>query len=460
MAYLSTAAARQRPGAVRARTARAGRRPGLERLESRELLYATGGGMWQYPIRVTYSLVPDGTSIGGTPSNLFGTMNAVAPTATWEAQIARAAAAWNAVAGVNLVPVVDDGSPIGSGSLQQGASNIGDIRIGAMPEPSGELAFAFLPPPTNGGSASADLFFNSNAAWGSGGYDLTSVALHEIGHALGLEHSSYSTAVMYADYTGVKTGLTSDDVAGIQAVYGPIPSTGHTSAASAAPVALASNGTATVTGVQVASASDQDWYSVVIPPTTNGTLTVIAQSSQLSALEPRLAIYNASVHGLALASATTYGGTAGLQINNVSPGQTYYLRVTANTSGPGSAGAYGMTVATGTATPSPVPVPNTAVATQANGGDSSAAESTGGSTGGGGLLGGLLGVVTNTLSAVVGTLDSLLDGKEHLIQVGSLQNWAEAYSIRPGARFHHAGRPHPHGPGATLRPFGFASRTL
>src|SRR5262245_40515053 len=49
-------------------------------------------------------------------------------------------------------------------------------------------------------------------------------ALHEIGHALGLGHSAVTTAVMYAFANGVTT-LQPDDIAGIQAIYGP-PVTG------------------------------------------------------------------------------------------------------------------------------------------------------------------------------------------------------------------------------------------
>ena len=51
--------------------------------------------------------------------------------------------------------------------------------------------------------------------------DLFSVALHETGHALGLGHSSNPGAVMYPYYR-MQTGLTSDDIAGIQALYGAV----------------------------------------------------------------------------------------------------------------------------------------------------------------------------------------------------------------------------------------------
>ena len=88
-------------------------RPILEGLESRLLLYSTLGAQWTYGIRVTYSFVPDGTSIGGTPSALFQTLNAKFPTATWQQQFQKAAALWQTAANINLVQVSDDGSCAG-----------------------------------------------------------------------------------------------------------------------------------------------------------------------------------------------------------------------------------------------------------------------------------------------------------------------------------------------------------
>ena len=61
--------------------------------------------------------MPDGTSIGGTPSVLFQTLNAKFATATWEAQFQKAAAVWQAVGNYNLALVSDNGSR-GSGQRQ------------------------------------------------------------------------------------------------------------------------------------------------------------------------------------------------------------------------------------------------------------------------------------------------------------------------------------------------------
>lgn len=55
--------------------------------------------------------------------------------------------------------------------------------------------------------------------------DLTSVAIHEIGHLLGLGHSNDTAAVMYPTVYALqeKRTLGTDDVAGAQALYGSNP---------------------------------------------------------------------------------------------------------------------------------------------------------------------------------------------------------------------------------------------
>lgn len=55
--------------------------------------------------------------------------------------------------------------------------------------------------------------------------DLQAVLTHEVGHLLGLDHSTFENATMQANYDGSTLGprtLSSDDVAGICSIYSPL----------------------------------------------------------------------------------------------------------------------------------------------------------------------------------------------------------------------------------------------
>ena len=89
----------------------------------------------------------------------------------------------------------------------------------------GDLAHAFYPSwvPTY---LAGDIHFDADESWSveeicpTGMHDFFSVALHEIGHALGLEHTSDRDAVMYAYYDGPKRQLLESDITRIQQKYG------------------------------------------------------------------------------------------------------------------------------------------------------------------------------------------------------------------------------------------------
>ena len=90
----------------------------------------------------------------------------------------------------------------------------------AFDGPGASLAHTFYPAPPNPEPIAGNMHFDAAENWRIGAsVDLYSVALHEAGHALGLGHSDQPGAVMYPYYHQAY-GLSSDDVAGIQDLYG------------------------------------------------------------------------------------------------------------------------------------------------------------------------------------------------------------------------------------------------
>ncbi len=78
----------------------------------------------------------------------------------------------------------------------------------------------------------ADMAINTNFSWstdGSNGYDVESVILHENGHVVGLGHSEYGEAVMYAYYVELRRSLASDDIDGVSSLYPAAGTTGSIS---------------------------------------------------------------------------------------------------------------------------------------------------------------------------------------------------------------------------------------
>ena len=341
------------------------------------LLYSTfAPTAWTYSDRITYSFMPDGTNIGGLSSSLFSTMNAIAPTATWQNQIEQAAALWQSYANLNLALVPDNGAPFGTSGNQQDDPRFGDIRIGAAPLGPGVLAETFLPPPTNGGTAAGDIVFNSQITFGiNGGVDLETVAAHEFGHALGLGESTDPTAVMYGSYDGIKDSLSADDIAGIQSLYGApqydqFNSNGKHNGTIFSPANITSYvdpvyGQAMVQALDITVGNQSEWFTVTAPAMTTGTLTINVQSTSLSSLAPSTTIYERTTTFINLASLSApsqYGTTLTATVP-ATAGETFYIVVRA-AGEYGAIGGYGLELNFGNNYQAPVPPPYTVVPQQ------------------------------------------------------------------------------------------------
>ncbi len=127
-------------------------------------------------------------------------------------------ARWSAVVPLNFAEATAGGGEI------RVAFGRGDHGCGFPFDGTGRvLAHCFYPPPNNG-ALSGDCHFDEDERWTRGdpvtGIDLDTVALHEIGHGIGLDHSADPGAVMFASYSGARRELRGDDVAGARHIYG------------------------------------------------------------------------------------------------------------------------------------------------------------------------------------------------------------------------------------------------
>jgi hypothetical protein len=357
----------------------------VEALETRVVPYSLSGSSWPAPQLVTISFIPDGTILTGGVggyiySNLFATMNARYPTAMWQNEILKAAQSWAQQTNLNLAFVSDNGTTAGQGLYQQGDSGMGDIRIGGYNFVNNNLAGAYLPPPNNNQSRAGDIFLNTSEPWRirqTGGPDLYTVLAHEVGHALGLLHSTMYPASMYPIYVGWKFSLNGDDIAGIRAIYSSGAArakdpwdagSGNGSFAAATNLTSAiDTGTSTYVSalgsMDVTATSDVDFYKFTAPAGSSGTLTVRVQSSGLSLLAPTLTLYNGSQQQIGFVSGSgQYGTTLTRTVSGMTPGQVVYVRVAGAEATAMGTGAYNLALNWGTGPMPPAPVPNTTLA--------------------------------------------------------------------------------------------------
>jgi hypothetical protein len=329
-------------------------RPCLEMLEDRVVPYVLSGFSWANT-NVTISFVPDGSQIstaqtsGTQITNLFSTYNATATTAAWQEEFLRAWQTWADVTPLNFRVVSDNGAPYNGSGPTQGSSNYGDTRIWGMPFSDSYAEYSWYPwgGTTGGGDSSYNTkrVLNVNPA----SYPtIYAVALHGAGLTIGLGETTNSATVMYPTIERAYTGLSADDIAGAQAIYGARKpdayegSTGNNTLSTAYLLSLNTSGAFSI-NADLTKPGESDYFRVVAPTGGDGKLTVTLDAADYSLLIPTLTVYDASGNVLGKATAASYGSKLTLNFSGLTAGQGYYIGVSpAPGAGYFGQGAYGL----------------------------------------------------------------------------------------------------------------------
>ena len=136
----------------------------------------------------TYGDGWDGPGLGSAAlTYVFSHVTTQLDSATAESEIRRAMAEWSKVVAVTWQPGTN---PTGNATVNVLFATYAHGDGYPFDGPGGILAHTFYPAPPNPEPLAGDMHFDDSESWHVGANtDLFSVALHELGHALGLGHS-------------------------------------------------------------------------------------------------------------------------------------------------------------------------------------------------------------------------------------------------------------------------------
>ncbi len=290
------------------------------------------------PNRITVSFVPDGTSALGQVSNLFTAYAGLLSPAAIESAFLTSLQAWAIHGNLDVGLVPDSGDPLGIPGQVVGDSRFGDIRIAAVPLAGDVYAVAMGQAEAVSGTWAGDILFNSNAQFDSPEH-FFAVALHEVGHALGLKHTRALDSVMHR--FSRLTALSAGDIAALQELYGFRRLDGNDldsnqnndSRERATLIKLDSHGVEPGTWPSVLfgdlhAASDLDFFRFDTPSGYLGPLRFELDTRRLSFAAPTLTLLNEAGEVLqTVAADDSWGDVIALEATPTEERQRFFVRV-------------------------------------------------------------------------------------------------------------------------------------
>lgn len=324
------------------RSARA--RLGVESLEDRTTP-AQFGNPWADPTHLTLSFAPDGSRILGLSSGLHSALGKSMPSALWQRAVLRAVQTWSEAANLNVGVVADGGQVFGASGRAQGDPRFGDIRVGGIVMSRDALAAAVPPDPFIVGSLAGDLFINTRKSFTFRA--LYRVALHEVGHALGLGPSTDPASVMFNTFNKALV-LSPSDLTAIRALYGTRVPDANEGSSGNNTIDLATRVrepgsydglTPLVAYGEITNPGDVDVFEVRNQGEYRGPITFRLQTAGVSLLAARMVVADRDGRVLAVATGSGMaGGVLSITLPRSVRGGEYFVRVLA---APGERAAVG-----------------------------------------------------------------------------------------------------------------------